>query len=104
MLLIVLLTALIIHILLGRVIALLLTYANIQFNMVNSAEQTLLNDFDEANKLDKILIAHSLLEKLEEKASSSSGLKDELKAREEEIDRCKENYALVTKLLNDMRS
>ena len=70
--------------------------------MVSAAEEALLNDFDEANRLDKILQAFSLLEELETKAQSSSDLQSELDGRKEEVDRCKENHDLVSRLLADL--
>lgn len=70
--------------------------------MASASEQTLLDDFDEANRLDKILQAFALLEELETKAASSTALQQELESREEEVARCKENHDLVSKLLADL--
>lgn len=72
--------------------------------MVTADEQNLLADFDEANRLDKILIAYGLLQSLRKKSERSSGLKRELEARKEELDRCEENHTLVTQLLADMNT
>lgn len=71
--------------------------------MVSATEKTLLRDFDEANRRDKILIAFQLLEELEVAAQNSNDLQSELETRHDDIGRCKENHKLVSELLVDLK-